>query len=112
MMVRDGRKVTGGMSLPHSVLLGKQTAQTSHTSCLLRRYAICIKHTRVGRKPLCICSYMSSETAVTTLITTMSPTVNSEAMITCVCGVDVQGVRHSRAGSACEDFTKVISADN
>ena len=101
------------MSLPHSVLLGKQTAQTRHTSRLLHRCAICIKYTRVGRRPLCICSYMSSETIVTTLITTMSPTVNSEAMITGVCGVDVRGVRHGRARSACEDFTKaVINADN
>lgn len=31
----------------------------------------------------------------------------------CVCGVDVRGVRHGRAESACEDFTKaVINADN
>lgn len=107
-MVRDGRKVTGGMSLPHSVLLGKQTSRIgSHqlSSHVAMPFAL---NTPEGRKPLCICSYMSSETTVTTLITTMSPTVNSEAMITCV-GCRCAGVRHSRAGSACEDFTKVIS---
>lgn len=110
----------GGMSLPRSVLLGKQTAQqtglgnrpvTAAVFCTAMPFAL--NTPEWAEVPLCICSYMSSATIVTTLIATMSPTVNPETMIMCVCGIDVQGVRHSRAGSAGEDFTKaVINADN